>query len=143
MRGVVVCALVLAVSGCGHHLTGTAAQACASLVKALPDRVGDQKAGDRDRRTASWGDPEIALTCGVGVPKGFTETSSCQNTVGLDWYVPDDQIGTSPVDVVMTTVGRSPRVQVKVPKNYWPPVAVMSDLTKTILAHTKKTTPCI
>src|SRR3954454_15237493 len=69
---------------------------------------------------AAWGDPAIVLRCGTGPGQGFTDTSQCQVTNGVGWYIPDSQIQGRAVDVTMTTVGRAQNVQVSIPKDYFP-----------------------
>jgi hypothetical protein len=119
--------------------------ACQEYVASVPAKLADQGKRDVDdaERGAAWGDPAIVLTCGVAEPEGFTPVSRCQNWDGVDWYIPDDEFGDKPVDVTMTTVGRSPRIRVQVPKAYWPPTSVMIDLAPSVKAHTKKTGGCV
>ena len=156
MRGVDVSALtvtavlLVALTGCAvgvdaPEVDAKTRSACAAFTKALPDRVSDQKSRSVDDETlgAAWGDPAIVLRCGVGKAKGFTSASTCQETNGVGWFVPEDQLGDHPVDVLMTTIGRSPRIEVRVPASYWPPTAAMVDLTRTVKEHTKKTGGCV
>ncbi|MGI9157579.1 MAG: DUF3515 domain-containing protein [Marmoricola sp.] len=149
MRGVLASVLLAGVTGCavGVHAPDVDAKtrtACTSFTKALPGKVSDQKSRsvDDSELGAAWGDPAIVLRCGVGTPEGFTRISACQSTNGIDWFVPEEQMGDHPVDVLMTTIGRSPRIGVKVPAAYWPPAASMVDLTGAIKQHTKKTGGC-
>ncbi|MEP6814332.1 MAG: DUF3515 domain-containing protein [Marmoricola sp.] len=142
-------ALLLGLSGCAvgvgaPDVDARTRAACASFTKALPDRVSDERSRSVDDKElgAAWGDPAIVLRCGVGQAKGFTKFSTCQETNGVDWFVPQDQLGDHPVDVVMTTIGRSPRIEVRVPASYWPPTAVMVDLTPTVKAHTRRFGGC-
>jgi hypothetical protein len=143
--------LLLACVGCSRGVdvadtgaTGSARTACEALVKALPAHVSDQKR----RRTsgsplgAAWGDPAIVLRCGVGKPKGYDPLTGCQTADGLDWYVPKDGMNDQSVDVVMTTIGRDPAIEVALPARYRPPVGAMVDLAAAIKAHTHRTTPC-
>jgi hypothetical protein len=128
----------------GSGATGRARTACEGLVKALPGHVSDQ-----EQRTtsgsplgAAWGDPAIVLRCGVGKPEDYDPVTGCQTADGLDWYVPEDGMNDQSADVVMTTIGRSPAVEVTLPARYRPPVAAMVDLAPAIKAHTHETTPC-
>ena len=150
MRGVAACAALLLLGGCAVSVDAPDADAairsaCKRYVAAVPDRMADQAQRDVDdaERGAAWGDPAIVLTCGVGEPEGFTRVSACQNWNGVDWYVPADEFGDRPVDVTMTTVGRSPRIRVRVPEDYWPPTSVMVDLASSVKAHTRKTGGCV
>jgi len=130
----------------GFHLATADRSACADLVSALPGTLDDRakRAVSGSDYAAAWGDPAIVLRCGVGRPKGFDRFSQCQRTDGIDWFVPDSTITDLGADVVMTTVGRSPAVEVRLPAKYRPAgsAAAMVDLTPTIKAHTRKTTPC-
>ncbi|MGY2704267.1 DUF3515 domain-containing protein [Nocardioides sp. HB32] len=132
-RGVVACALVLLATGCDDSspeidapdLSAADASACRDLVAALPktlaghdevDVTGDAGYG------AAWGDPAIVLTCGVGRPGGFTDTSTCLQVDSTGWFVPDigrvtdDQA----LDVTTTELNYRPRVQLLVPGEYRP-----------------------
>jgi hypothetical protein len=143
--------VLLACAGCTHDVdiqgtgaTGPARATCESLVKALPSHVSDQ----RRRRTsgsalgAAWGDPAIVLRCGVGKPKDYDPLTGCQTADGLDWYVPQAGMNDQSVDVVMTTIGRDPAIEVTLPARYRPPVGAMVDLAAAVKAHTRQTTPC-
>ncbi|MCZ4498131.1 MAG: hypothetical protein JWQ74_684 [Marmoricola sp.] len=152
---VVSVALALVVAGCGSsdgpvevraYAVPTAGQAaCASLVAALPATVADQprRATKGSPYAAAWGDRAIVLRCGVGTPKEFDKFSACQRTNGVDWFVPDRIINDQRADVLMTTIGRTPAIEVLVPASYRPSTAAMVDLGATIKAHTKVTRPCV
>ncbi len=141
-------AALLLVSGCGGvedtHVQGADRTACRALVSALPTHVSGQKLAERlpEVPGATWGDPSIVLRCGVGTPKDYDPTTGCQTADGLDWYVPAKGMNDQSADVVMTTIGRDPRVEVTLPAKYRPPVGAMVDLAPSIKAHTRRTTPC-
>ena len=150
VRGVVVCTTLLLAGACAVHVDPPAVDAatrtaCRPVVKAVPDRLADQtsRSVSDDTRAAAWGDPAIVLTCGVGRPDGFTRISACQNWNGVDWFIPDGEFTDHPVDVTMTTIGRTPAIEVTVPRNYWPPTSVMIDLGPTVKQHTRKTGGCV
>ena len=152
MAGVVtLLALVLAVaaSACGSveiratPVSGSERAACTRLVAALPDSVSDQR-----RRTsggsslgAAWGDPAIVLRCGVGKPADYDPLTGCQRVDGVDWYVPAEALHPG-TDVVITTLGRTPAVEVTLPAAYRPPAAAMVDLGAAIRTHTRVVAPC-
>jgi hypothetical protein len=150
--GAVACLALLA--GCGSGtvrvesptLHGADASACRALVAALPDRVADQ---DRrpvepgDAYAAAWGDPAIVLRCGVGRPAGFDAFSTCQETDGVGWFIPEDQITGSPADITMTTIGRTQNVEVRIPADYFPPATTMVDLAPAIKATIREVKPCV
>ena len=53
---------------------------------------------------------------------GFSDTSTCIQTAGVGWYVPDDVLLSNDQtrDVTMTAVGYRPRVRVFLPGEYRP-----------------------
>lgn len=152
-----VCALVLVLglglAGCGDDdvpiesppLSPAEGAACERLVGALPDVVDGL-----DRRPvepegaygAAWGDPPVVLTCGVPEPAGFDELATCQIANDVAWFIPEEQITGSPLEIVMTTVGRSVDVEVRLPAEYWPPADAMVDLADAITRTTTETEPC-
>jgi hypothetical protein len=119
-------------------------KACSELVDTLPDHVSDQEQRETKGNplAAAWGDPPIVLRCGVGRPAGYGPFSACQVVNGLGWFVPEETMDDQGADVVMTTVGREPAVEVKVPAKYRPPAAVMVDLGTAVKAHTRLVKPC-
>jgi hypothetical protein len=148
MAGVV--ALLALTAGCGAvdvpgtDVSGTERAACRSLVAALPDHVSDQPRRETSGNPlgAAWGDPPIVLRCGVGTPKGYDRFAACQTVNGLDWFVPDEASDDQGMDVVMTTIGRAPDVEVTLPAQYRPPAAAMVDLGSVIKRHTREVRPC-
>ena len=142
--------LVLIVSACSGPVevtpTDTAdAAACTELVDALPDQVADVERRDVEPdtgSTAAWRDPAIVLRCGVPQPADFDALSTCQITNGVAWFIPDEQITGQPVEVLMTTIGRSPGVEVRLPADYFPPATAMVDLASSVKAHTERVGRC-
>jgi hypothetical protein len=145
----------LLLAGCGsddvhvgdYDVSTAGRAACPTFLEALPEQVSDQpsRAVTGSPYAAAWGEPgeaAIVLRCGVGTPTGFTKFSSCQRANGIDWFVPESQIEDQRADVLMTTIGREPAVEVLVPARYRPPVPAMVDLEQAIKAHTTETTPC-
>ncbi len=123
--------LALAAASCGKEpvsiptlrLTADDQAVCQRVVNALPDRVAEQsrrKTQPAEALGGAWGDPPIVLQCGVGVPDGFTRASSCQSADGVGWFVPDSQVEAQSADVVMSTAGYRPVLQVTVPATYRP-----------------------
>jgi hypothetical protein len=126
------------VSAAGH-------ETCQRLLSALPDRVAEQR-----RRTvtgstyaAAWGDPAIVLRCGVAMPKTFDKFSTCQETNGIGWFIPEEQMTGEPTSVTMTTIGRDVNVEVTLPREHWPPANAMVDLARAIKKTTAETAPCL
>jgi len=148
VAGVVV--LLLVATGCGAvdvpdtSVSASERKACESLVEALPDQVADQSSQETSGNPlgAAWGDPAIVLRCGVGTPEGYDKFAACQIVNGLDWFVPTSTIEDQDADVVLTTIGRTPAVEVTVPASYRPPNAVMVDVGRAIKQHTQVTRRC-
>ncbi len=151
--GVALCA-ALFLAGCGSggvevdavKVPAGQRAACQAIVDALPAQVGNQESRETsgNRYAAAWGDPAIVLRCGVGLPKGYDRASPCQRANDIDWYVPEAAIDDTGKDVVMTTIGRTPALEVTVPARYRPnsPANVMIDLEGVVTAHTEKTGSC-
>ena len=145
----VVALLALTTTSCAIDVPDTKVsdaerETCTKLVDSLPDHVSDQEQRETKGNplAAAWGDPPIVLRCGVGRPSGYDQFSACQVVDGLGWFVPEKTIADHDADVVMTTVGREPAVEVKVPATYRPPDAVMVDLGTAVKAHTRLVKPC-
>jgi hypothetical protein len=146
----VVALVLLTATACGgvdipaSKVSAEERTACEALVEALPAEVSDQPRRETDGNPlgAAWGDPAIVLRCGVGAPRGFDRFSRCEVANGLGWFVPEEQVQDQDLDVVMTTVERSPRVEVTVPAEYRPPPAVMVDLADAITGHTRLVKKC-
>ena len=90
--------------------------ACTAASTKWPASVSGQQAAQV--RTPSpavraWGDPSIIARCGVAAP-GPT-TLECLTVDGVDWVVEPLSDGTR-----FTTYGRSPAIEVLVPKRYAP-----------------------
>src|SRR3954467_5904981 len=85
-------ASVLAVSACAPIVDVTPAAdaanpACAPMMVALPDAIGDAKLRKTNSQaTAAWGDPsQVILRCGVNVPGPTTDR--CVSVNGVDWVI--------------------------------------------------------
>ncbi|HQR28140.1 MAG TPA: DUF3515 domain-containing protein [Nocardioides sp.] len=158
-RGVATCGLLaatLALAGCESDKvpldsptpSPVVGAACQRLLDALPDTVDDElrrPVDPEDALGAAWGDPAITLTCGGTMPPDFDRFAACEEADGVGWYVPEEQVSDQGLDVVMTTIGRRPVVQVRVPSSYRPagPAAAMVDLAPAIKEHTRLRKPCV
>jgi hypothetical protein len=117
--------------------------ACADLVDALPQSLLDQERRGPDvDHGAAWGDPAVVLRCGVDEPAGFDELSTCQLVNDVAWFIPEEQVTGEPVDILMTTVGRRPNVEVALPEQYFPPAAAMAQLSEALTANSTEVEPC-
>ncbi|MEO7351994.1 MAG: DUF3515 domain-containing protein [Marmoricola sp.] len=146
----VIALLVLFVTACGKvdvaatSVTASERTTCTALVKALPDHVSDQAQVETKGNPlgAAWGDPAIVLRCGVGKAAGYDKFASCQTVNGVDWFVPEKMVSDQSADVVSTTLGRTPAIEVSLPATYRPPAAAMVDLAGVIKAHTQVLKRC-
>ncbi|MEU4195894.1 DUF3515 domain-containing protein [Kribbella sp. NPDC026611] len=148
-RLVAVLGLLLVAAGCSPGPTPVpvpspapeVAAACADLIKALPAKVLDQ-----DRRqatplsplTTAYGDPPMAMTCGVTPPAGMAEAQSqCFEVNGVGWFAKEVQNG-----FVFTTIGRSLYFEVAVPSKYHPEANALTDISDVVHKFDKLVTPC-
>ncbi len=120
---------------------------CQRVAKALPDKVADQsrrKTQPAEALGGAWGDPAIVAQCGVPVPESFSRTSGCTTADGVGWYVPESQFGDPSADIVVSTVGYRPILQVSVPATYRPEglAAAMVELAPMVKEYTKLVKPC-
>jgi Protein of unknown function (DUF3515) len=102
--------------------------ACAALTGALPKTLLKQGRRDTDPKSpalAAWGDPAIVLRCGVA-PPGPT-TDQCTAVNGIDWVGQPVKNG-----YAFTTYGRTPAVQVLVPKQYAPETFALTALSAAV-----------
>ncbi len=152
----VICPLLVALvlGGCSSAVQVDApappsevAAACADLLEGLPQEVADQPSRAVDAgagAAAAWGDPPIVLVCGVEEPEEFAEVRVCTTVNGIDWFIPVAQLdSTVPVDLTMTTVNRTPHVEVRMPKEYAPQATTLVDLADPVRRHTTRTGRCI
>jgi len=119
-------------------LSAADAKSCTAFAAALPDSVGDQERRDiTGDYGAAYGDPPILVLCGVPNPDELMTT--CVRVNGVDWYEREpDEDGA----VVAVTVGREPRVQLKVPRQDVPLDAEYVDVADAVKASTRKVGRC-
>jgi hypothetical protein len=154
--GVVACltATGFLLAGCGGgavevdapELSGEAARTCTSLVDALPstvDGAGQRTVEPSGAPAAAWGDPAIVLRCGVAMPDEFDDFATCQETNGVGWFIPEEQMTGAAEEITMTTIGRVVNVEVVLPSEHWPPAAAMVDLAESIKMTVEETDPCV
>jgi hypothetical protein len=154
--GVVACVagLGLLVSACGGKaveveapdLDGEAASSCQALLDALPATVDGAERRDvvpPGAPAAAWGDPAIVLRCGVPMPEEFDEFAACQETEGVGWFIPEEQLTGNRGQITMTTIGRAVNVEVHLPEDHFPPANTMVDLAPAINDTVEETDPCV
>ncbi|WP_454698830.1 DUF3515 domain-containing protein [Arthrobacter humicola] len=122
-------AVVLALSGCAPVVDVAPAKdaanpACAPMMVALPDTMGD--AGLRktnSQATAAWGDPsKVILRCGVNVPGPTTDR--CVSVNGIDWVIKEgDPVWT------LTTFGREPATEILMDPDQISSATVLAELS--------------
>ena len=119
------------------------ARACADLLEDLPEQVADQQRREveGDGYAAAWGDPAIELRCGVPRPPGLTRFAACQEVDGVGWCVPASQQAGDTVTI--TTIGRVPRVSVRIPPELSPPATSMVDLGPAVKRELRQVQPCV
>lgn len=79
--------------------------------------------------TAAFGDPPVALRCGVPRPDALSATSDLVTVEGIDWF-PEELTG----GWLLTTVGRTADIEITVPDELGPAPSVAADLAPTIAA---------
>lgn len=117
----------------------------------MPERVAGQPSRSvqpSDALGAAWGDPAIVLRCGVPKPPALTASSSCFLADGVGWFAtqdghPDDGLQPVTGELVFTTVGRTPYVELSVPPDYQPASDALVDLAPAVKATTSQQRPCV
>jgi hypothetical protein len=91
--------LVAVLAGCSAPVSvqpaaDAANPACAPLMLALPDTIGDARLRTTtSQATAAWGDPAaVVLRCGV--PSPGPTTDRCVSVNGVDWVIRQDSPAT-------------------------------------------------
>ena len=118
----------LVLSGCSPAVDVAPAKdaadaACAPMMLALPDAIGDAKLRKTNSQgTAAWGDPSlVVLRCGVNVPGPTTDR--CVTVNGIDWVIKEgDPVWT------LTTYGREPATEILMDPEKISSATVLADL---------------
>jgi len=118
----------LVLSACAPAVDVTPAKdaadpACAPMMVAMPDSLGDAKLRKTNAQaTAAWGDPSLViLRCGVNVPGPTTD--SCVTVNGIDWVIKEG----NPV-WTLTTFGREPATEILMDPNKISSATVLAEL---------------
>jgi len=104
---------------------GGSTAACAAVAARWPATVGGQHRVDTSPTAPAvraWGDPAIIARCGL--PEPGPTTDQCLGVSGVDWVAHRLSDG-----VRFTTYGRSPAIEVLVPKDYSPEPLVLGAFT--------------
>lgn len=98
--------------------------ACAAMMVALPDAIGDAALRTTNSQaTAAWGDPsQVVLRCGVN-PPGPT-TDRCVTVNGIDWVIKEG----NPI-YTLTTFGREPATEILMDPEKISSATVLADLS--------------
>ena len=119
----------LALTSCSPVVDVTPAKdaanaACAPMMLALPDAIGDVKLRKTNAQaTAAWGDPSaVILRCGVNVPGPTTDR--CVSVNDVDWVIKEG----SPV-WTLTTFGREPATEILMDPDKVSSATVLADLS--------------
>ncbi|WP_418058385.1 DUF3515 domain-containing protein [Pimelobacter simplex] len=120
---------------------------CDAFLDDLPATFAEQDRVEIDPSDAparAYGDPAIVVTCGVGKPKGFDLTSSCEQADGVGYYIPDEQYTDQEADLTLYAAGYRPRIEVAIPASYRPGAvaAAMSVLAPLVSEHLELVEPC-
>ncbi|MGP3986364.1 DUF3515 domain-containing protein [Streptomyces sp. 3N207] len=117
--------------------SGRAAKVCRALHDALPKRVDGQQRGKADPvsdYTAVWGDPAIALRCGVPEPAKLTPgneeynpTADAAEVNRVSWLMEKQDDGYR-----FTTTDRVAYVELTVPGDYKPEVEALTELSDAV-----------
>jgi hypothetical protein len=135
-------AVVLALSACAPVVDVAPAKdaanpACAPMMVALPDTMGD--AGLRktnSQATAAWGDPsKVILRCGVNVPGPTTDR--CVSVNGVDWVIKEGD-----PEWTLTTFGREPATEILMDPDQISSATVLAELSAAA-AKVKATRNCV
>ena len=119
----------LALTSCSPVVDVTPAKdaanaACAPMMLALPDAIGDAKLRKTNAQaTAAWGDPsQVILRCGVNVPGPTTDR--CVSVNDVDWVIKEgDPVWT------LTTFGREPATEILMDPDKISSATVLADLS--------------
>lgn len=81
--------------------------------------------------TAAWGKPAVVLRCGVGIPATYRPGVDLTVINNIGWFE-DDRAD----EVVYTTITRTPRVALAIPRSHSSSFEILVDLSGAVGAHT-------
>ena len=112
------------------------AKLCGALHAKLPAKLhGDERrtVTPESKLTAAWGDPALALRCGVPRPAALRPASQLAEINGLAWLPQPEGTPTT-----FTLLGRGAYVEVTVPRTVQLPGEVLSELSPRLKAALPK-----
>lgn len=118
------------------HPSAAAASLCGKLHDRLPGKLhGDEWRTVRPGSdlTAAWGDPALALRCGVPRPSALRPSSQLADVNGLSWLPQPEGAPTQ-----FTLLGRKAYVEITVPRTVKLPGEVLSELSPVLKAALPK-----
>ncbi len=152
-RGVVASGLVL-LAGCSDpveidpaELDAADRSACEAFADDLPGTLVDEEPVETEPEHplgGAWGDPAIAVVCGVDVPDGYDVTAECVEAEGVGWYAPPDQYDDQSADVTIFAVTYEPVVELRLPADYRPNglAAALAELAEPVRRNLTKVQQC-
>ncbi|GAB3157908.1 hypothetical protein GCM10027290_59990 [Micromonospora sonneratiae] len=112
-------------------LTERATVVCRALLAKLPATVGDlaqRPVTAGAEQNAAYGDPAVTVACGVTMPS-YPPEAELWVVDGACWH---SSVG--PEATVLTTVDREVPVQVTVPRAYDPPLQLVPEFSRSVVA---------
>ena len=122
--------------------------ACEAFADDLPATLTDEtpvETEPKDPLGAAYGDPAMAVICGVDVPDGFDAVSECQEANQVGWYAPPEQYDDQSADVTIFAVTHRPLVELRLPAEYRPNglAAALAELADPIKRHLARVQDCV
>ena len=122
--------------------------ACEAFADDLPETLADEKPVDtepEDPLGGAYGDPAIAVVCGVDVPDDFDNTSMCEEVNKVGWYAPPEQYDDQSSDVTIFAVTHRPVVELRVPADYRPNglAAALAELSGPVEQTLERVDDCV
>jgi hypothetical protein len=121
--------------------------ACEAFADELPDTLAGEQPVDTDPEDplgGAYGDPAIAVVCGVGVPEEFGAGGQCEEADGVGWFAPPEQYDDQSADVTIFAVTHRPVVELRVPGDYRPNglAAALTDVSAPVKQALERVDDC-
>jgi hypothetical protein len=149
-RVLVLLCVATALSACvsrpdkSAELDAPVSNQCLDFLNRLPKELADLPRVDATADRVLYGDPAVVIWCAAPAPSEFSRSASCIRANNVDWFAPEKQYLDQSLDVVLTTVYRTPRISVQLPADYRPEgiAAALSDLAPTVIQTTTASGRC-